>query len=219
MTEKWFSDIPAGNKYNRNLVQEPKQTSPRHQQVDATVPLDALYKTWHMGNRLEDSYYRADLITEIMGSGGSSRLFEKLVKEKQLFSQIECHHMGSIDPGILVIEGKLVKGITLETAEAAVNEEVEKLVRFGVEEKELQKAKNKTESMIAFEDMSLMNRANSIAYYELLGDADLMNKELGNTRPLLLLKFWRKQLKFSIQTIAALCIIVLQIQRAKRHRL
>ena len=179
LTEKWFGDIPAGNKYNRNLVQEPKQTSPRHQQVDATVPLDALYKTWHMGNRLEDSYYRADLITEIMGSGGSSRLFEKLVKEKQLFSQIECHHMGSIDPGILVIEGKLVKGITLETAEAAVNEEVEKLVRFGVEEKELQKAKNKTESMIAFEDMSLMNRANSIAYYELLGDADLMNKELG----------------------------------------
>ena len=48
-----------------------------------------------------------------------------------------------------------------------------------MDEKELQKAKNKTESLIAFEDMSIMNRANSIAYYELLGDADLMNSELG----------------------------------------
>ncbi|MES2645589.1 MAG: pitrilysin family protein [Bacteroidota bacterium] len=179
LSEKWFADIPAGEKYHRSLVQEPRQTAPRVQKVEAAVPLDALYKIWHMGDRLEDGYYRADLITEIMGSGGSSRLFQKLVKEKQLFSQIECHHMGSIDPGILVIEGKLVKGVSMEAAEAAVNEEVEKLVQFGVEEKELQKAKNKTESMIAFEDMSLMNRANSIAYYELLGDADLMNKELG----------------------------------------
>ena len=179
LTEKWFVDIPAGEKYHRNLVQEPAQTAPRIQKVEAAVPLDALYKIWHMGNRMEDGYYQADLITEIMGSGGSSRLFQKLVKEKQLFSQIECHHMGSIDPGILVIEGKLVKGVSMEAAEAGVNEEIEKLVKFGVEEKELQKAKNKTESMIAFEDMSLMNRANSIAYYELLGDADLMNKELG----------------------------------------
>ena len=178
LSEKWFGDIPAGSKYNRNLVQEPRQTAPKSQRVDAAVPLDALYKTWHMGDRLSDGYYRIDLVTEIMGSGGSSRLFQKLVKEKQLFSQIECHHMGSIDPGIVVIEGKLVKGVSMEAAEAAVNEEVEKLVKFGVEEKELQKAKNKTESMIAFEDMSLMNRANSIAYYELLGDADLMNKEL-----------------------------------------
>jgi zinc protease len=47
-----------------------------------------------------------------------------------------------------------------------------------VSEKELQKVKNKTESMMAFEDMSLMNRANSLAYYELLGDASLMNTEL-----------------------------------------
>jgi predicted Zn-dependent peptidase len=179
LVEKWFGDIPAGNKYTRNLPAEPPQTSARTQHVEAAVPLDALYKSWHMADRLSDGYYRADLITEIMGSGGSSRLFQKLVKEKQLFSQIECHHMGSIDAGILVIEGKLVKGVTLEIAEAAVNEEVNKLVEFGVEEKELQKAKNKTESLIAFEDMSLMNRANSLAYYELLGDASLMNTELG----------------------------------------
>jgi len=179
LTEKWFAGIPAGNKYDRNLAPEPPQIAPKTLHIEAAVPLDAFYKTWHMSDRLSDGYYRADLITEIMGSGGSSRLFQKLVKEKQLFSQIECHHMGSIDPGILVIEGKLVKGVTFEAAEAGVNEEVEKLVKLGVEEKELQKAKNKTESMIAFEDMSLMNRANSIAYYELLGDADLMNKELG----------------------------------------
>jgi zinc protease len=178
MAEKWFGPIPSGEKYVRILPVEPEQTEARTLKVEADVPLDALYKVWHIGNRLSDSYYTADLITEIMGSGGSSRLFQSLVKEKQLFSQIDCHHMGSIDPGILTIEGKLVKGVKMEDAEAAVNEEVAKLVALGVEEKELQKAKNKTESMIAFEDMSLMNRANNLAFYELLGDAELMNKDL-----------------------------------------
>jgi predicted Zn-dependent peptidase len=177
--ENWFGDIPAGEKYNRDLPKEPVQTAPRRLKVEANVPLDALYKCWHMADRLSDGYYRADLVTEILGGGGSSRLFQKLVKERQLFSQIECHQMGSVDTGMMVIEGKLVKGVSMEMAETAVNEEVEKLVEFGVEEKELQKAKNKTESLIAFEDMSLMNRANSIAFYELLGDAGLMNSELG----------------------------------------
>ena len=66
----------------------------------------------------------------------------------------------------------------MQDAEAAVMEEVNKLIKEGISEKELQKVKNKTESMLAFEDMSLMNRATNIAIYELLGDADLMNKEL-----------------------------------------
>ncbi len=178
LAEKWFGNIPAGEKYQRQLPSEPEQRSPRSLKTEANVPLDALFKCWHMGGRLSNDYYTADLITEIMGSGASSRLFQKLVKEKQLFSHIECHHTGSIDPGLLVIEGNLVKGIKMEDAEAAINNEVNLLVQEGVEEKELQKAKNKTESLIAFEDMSLMSRANSLAIYELLGDASLMNKEL-----------------------------------------
>jgi zinc protease len=146
--------------------------------VEAAVPLDALYKAWHMASRLEPGYYTADLITEILGSGASSRLYQTLVKEKQLFSSIDCHHMGSVEKGMLLIEGKLVKGVSLEQADAAVQEVIDSFLQQGVEDKELQKAKNKTESLIAFEDMSLMNRAGSLAFYEILGNANLMNTEL-----------------------------------------
>ena len=96
-----------------------------------------------------------------------------------MFSNIECHHFGSTDAGLLAIEGKLVKGVKMEDAEKGVEEVLEGLKAELVMETELQKVKNKTESMIAFEDMSVMNRANSLAYYELLGDAELMNTELG----------------------------------------
>jgi zinc protease len=178
LAEKWFGSIESGEKYNRHLPTEPKQTVAKKLEVHANVPLDALYKCWHMFPRMDHRYYVSDLITEILGGGGSSRLFQALVKEKKLFSNIECYHFGTIDAGLLTIEGKLVKGVSMEAAEAAISEELEKLKNEKVTEAELQKVKNKTESMIAFEDMSLMNRANSLAFYELLGDAALMNSEL-----------------------------------------
>lgn len=177
LVEKWYGDIPSGIKYERHLPQEPPQTAPRSMTVKADVPLDALYKCWHMGGRLDKSYQAADLITELLSGGGSSRLFQALVKEQKLFSNIECYHIGSHDAGLVVIEGKLVKGTSMEAADAAINAEVAKL-QEGISEKELQKVKNKTESMLAFEDMSLSNRASSLAIYELLGDANLINKEL-----------------------------------------
>ena len=178
LAEKWFSDIPSGEMYKRNLPKEPEQTEERRLEIRSNVPLDALYKSWHMPDRLDRKYYVTDLLTDILSGGGSSRLYQSLVKEQQLFSNIGCYHFGSTDAGLLAIEGKLVKGIKMEDAEKAVEMELDKLKTNLVSEAELQKTKNKTESMIAFEDMSLMSRANSLAYYETLGDASWMNTEL-----------------------------------------
>ena len=178
LAEKWFGDIPSGEKYKRNLPQEPEQKEERRQEIKAKVPLDALYKTWHMPSRLDKRYYVVDLLTDILGSGGSSRLYQALVKEKQLFSNIQCFHFGSTENGLLAIDGKLVKGVKMEEAESAVEKVLEHMKEEVVMEIELQKVKNKTESMIVFEDMSVMSRATSLAYYETLGDAAWMNFEL-----------------------------------------
>lgn len=178
LAEKWFGSIEPGEKYIRNVPQEPKQTAPRKQTIKADVPLDAFYKTWHMPGRLDNGYHASDLITEILGGGGSSRLFQSLIKEKRLFSNIECYHFGSLDAGLVAIEGKLVKGVNMQDAEVAVEVEISKIKELNVSEEELQKVKNKTESLIAFEDIAVMSRANSLAFYELLGNADLINQEL-----------------------------------------
>jgi len=178
LAEKWFGPIPMGEKYVRNLPVEPVQTSPKFLEVKADVPVDLLLKTWHMGGRLDKEYYISDLITEILGGGGSSRLHQKLVKEKQIFSSIDCYHYGTVEPGLLTVDGKLVKGVNIKDAEAALMVEIELMKKELITDKELQKIKNKTESVIAFEDISVMNRANSLAFYENLGDATLMNSEL-----------------------------------------
>jgi predicted Zn-dependent peptidase len=178
LAEKWFGSIPAGQKYTRDVPQEPAQEAARKQIVLADVPLDALYKAWHMPGRLMQPYYACDLITEIMGNGFSSRLYQRLVKEDQLFSGIQCYHTGSLDPGLLVVEGKIVEGRTVEEADAAVTREMAKLLDELVSEEELQKAKNKITAMIEFEDMSILSRANNLAFYELLGNANFINEEL-----------------------------------------
>jgi len=178
LAEKWFGPIPAGKPYHRNLPSEPKQEKNRSIDVRADVPMDMLMMTWHMGGRFDENYHATDLLTEVLGGGASSRLYEQLIKVRQLFSSISCFHFGTIDPGLFVITGKLVKGISMSVAEKAVLDEVEKMKIEMLDEKEVQKVINKTESMICFEDMSIMNRAQSLAFYELIGDAALMNEEL-----------------------------------------
>lgn len=178
LAEKWFNNIPSGEKYIRQLPQEPKQTEARCLEVTSNVPLDAFYKTWHMPHRLHKGYYACDLITDILGGGASSRLYQSLVKEQQIFSNIDCYHFGSTEAGLISVEGKLVKGIKMSDAERAVEQLLSTIKNNQISEAELQKVKNKTESILAFEDMTVNSRANSLAYYELLGNADLMNEEL-----------------------------------------
>lgn len=177
LAEEWFGEIPPGKKYVRQLPEEPVQNEKRFQEVKANVPLDALYKCWHAFKRTDTEYFPMDLITDILGSGTSSRLYQVLVKEKKLFSNISCYHTGSLDKGLVVIEGKLVKGINLIDAEREVEEELQKIKTDLLLPSELQKVKNRIESLLAFEDVSLMNRANSLATYELIGDANLINTE------------------------------------------
>lgn len=178
LAEKWFGSINSGVKYERNLQQEPKQTISRQLAVKEDVPFDALYKVWHMPARRDFGYHATDLITEILGGGASSRLFQSLIKEKRLFSNLECYQFGSLDTGLLAIEGKLVKGVNIITAETEIENELSKIKNELVADSELQKVKNKTESLIAFEDMTIINRASSLAFYELLGNAEFINEEL-----------------------------------------
>ncbi|WP_143308776.1 M16 family metallopeptidase [Chitinophaga vietnamensis] len=180
LAEKWFGDIPSGEKYVRNLPIEPEQREAHKLEVKSSVPLDALYKCYHIYPRQDKRYYAADLVSDILGGGSASRLHQVLVKEKKLFSNIECYHFGSLDAGLLTIEGKLVKGVKMKDAEKAIQIELEKLQQEVIPERELQKVKNRVESLLAFEDMSLLNRANNLAFYELLGDASLMNSEFSN---------------------------------------
>lgn len=178
LVETYFGDIPAGANAQRRLPAEPIQTEARTATVHADVPLNAIYKAWHFPARTDPSFYASDLISDILSGGKSGRLYQALVKEQKLFSEINCYQTGAIDPGLLVVEGKLLGGISMEQAETAIQAELAKLLESKVEDQELNKVKNRIESQMAFSEAELLNRAMNLAFTELLGDAGLINREV-----------------------------------------
>ena len=177
LSEKWFGTIPAGQKLPRLLPKEDVQADERKETVQANVPLDALYKVFHMPARTEQGYYAVDLISDILSRGNSSRLFRNLLKDKKLFSDINAYLTGSLDAGLFVVEGKPLPGISMDVAEAAIWEELDRISTELVPDAELTKVKNKMESTMVFSEMSLLDKAMNLAYFELLGDANELNLE------------------------------------------
>jgi len=177
LAEKWFGTIPPGEKYQRNLPQEPEQHEERRLTVTAKVPLNDVYIAFLMGDRLDGTYYIAELMSDILSRGNSSRLYRILVKEKQIFSEVHAYMTGSLDKGIFAFEGKPLENISIEAAEAAIWEQIERLKTEPVPADELTKVQNKTESTMIFSEMSLLDKAMNLAQFELLGDADMLNHE------------------------------------------
>lgn len=179
LSEKWFGPIPAGEKYNRNLPQEPDQHEERRETVTAKVPLNDVYIAFQMGARLDEDYYAVELLSDILSRGHSSRLYRSLVQDKQIFSEVHAYITSSLDKGMFVLEGKPLENISIEQAEAALWDELEKVKHTGVPADELTKVQNKTESTMVFSEMSLLDKAMNLASFELLGDAGLLNQETG----------------------------------------
>jgi len=178
LSEKWFGSIPSGKSKERKLPTEPKQKEKRILNTEAKVPANALYKTYHMPGRFHNDYYAVDMLGDILSRGESSRLYQTLVKEKEIFNSISSFVMGTIDPGLLVVNGKLKEGINLEDAEHEVDEILQKVILEGVTKDELQKVKNQSAATLEFGEVEVINRAMNLAFASLSGDAGLVNKEI-----------------------------------------
>ena len=182
LANKWFGSIEARNIKQRNLPKEPKQESPRAKTVEQNVPFDAIYKAFHMSSKLHPDYYTTDLISDLLANGNSSRLYQNLIKKRHLFSDINAYISGDIDEGLFVITGKLMKQTSMQETEDAINEEIVKIVNDEISDYEIEKVKNKFESVYQFGQLSALNKAMELAYQELLGDADRINHEVENYR-------------------------------------
>lgn len=178
LAEKWFGDIPRRNIPNRNLPVEPKQTEERRLKVERDVPTDAITIAFHMPDRKHADYPVYDLLTDILSTGKTSRLYQQLVKERQIFVDIGAYVMASIDPGLLIISGKIDKRHTMQEAEIAIWDVLNPMIEHGCTENELQKIKNKLETQEKFSLMNILNIAMKLSMSELLGDANLINTEM-----------------------------------------
>lgn len=178
LVKKWFGDIPPANTPSIPIPIEPEQTEERRlTSTGHDVPADAIYKVFHMGARNSDNFYACDIISDILSNGQSARLYVDLIKNRRLFSGIDAYVSGDADPGLFIFSGKLSENTDIREAEAAIDEEIDKFINGTITEHEVQKVINKTEARISYSEINYQNKANNLAFFEFLGDANLINSE------------------------------------------
>jgi zinc protease len=178
LAQKWFGPIDKRKIQLRNLPVEPEQTQERILTLEKDVPSTALYKAWHIGPRDSTDFYTLDLVTDLLAGGESGRLHTILVREKKLFSEINAYITADLDPGLIIVQGKLMKNIDIQLAEESVNQVINDLKNVNYIEDEMEKVKNKFESSTVFSNTSILNKAANLSFFELLGNPGLINTEV-----------------------------------------
>ncbi len=178
LTEKWFGPIERRNIAPRNLPQEPIQTEARHLEVERNVPMDSITKAYHTCARTSPNYHTTDLLSDLLAGGRSARLYQHLVMEQKLFTEVNAHITGDIEDGLFFVSGKPAEGISLEAADRALVAELELLKHEPIAMEEVQKMINKFESQDLFSNINFLNKATNMAYFELFGSAEQINTEV-----------------------------------------
>jgi len=171
---QYFAEIPAGLDRVRKLPTESKQTELRSKTVEAHVPLPSLIMAFHMSDRLSDDYYAIDLLSDILANGRSSRFFVNIYKQS-ICSTIDAFISGTFDPGLFIVESRPMPGVSIDQAREVIWKELEDVKANGVQLDELEKIRNKTESALVYSEVSVLHKAMNLAYYEILGDANMIN--------------------------------------------
>lgn len=182
--EKWFGDIPSGDKYDRDLILEEKQTEKRILTLERDVPQSSINKAFHMPARMNEDYLSGDLISDLLGRGFSSWFYKELVKDKKLFTEVHASVTGSTEPGLFSISGMIAPGVSFSDAEAGIDKLLNDLKEGNFDQSLLDSLLNKIESTSVFNEINHANKAFNLAYFELLGDIDLINTEIEKYRSL-----------------------------------
>jgi predicted Zn-dependent peptidase len=176
--QKWFGSIPNSTYEKPNIIEEPVQNKLNEKVIKGDFPANKIIRVWHMPSKTNKGYHAIDMVSDILSNGKSSRFNQKLVLEKQVFTQIEAYITGDIDPGLFVISGRLGDGVNIETAIEEIDKEILEILKGNFSEDELTKVKNKFKSSFEFYLQNGANKTLTLSYYELLGNANLLFGEV-----------------------------------------
>ncbi len=178
LAEKWFAPIEDRPYAIPAIEPEPEQQQARRLEVERDVPATTITIAFQMGDRLSRDFFLGDMTSDLLAGGDSARLYERLIKHKRLFASTNAYISGDVDRGMFVFTGQLLPSTTEAEAEAAIWEEIDDLRACNITEYEVEKVKNKFEANTLFGELNVMNKAMNLGYYEMIGDLELINREV-----------------------------------------
>jgi len=174
-----FAGIKNGPKPPALTDLEPPQTGTRRVELQHAANLPAFEEAYHVPNLTSADAFPLEILSEILSDGQSSRLYKKLVIEKQMVVDIGAgYDMTSFDPGLFIVSAQMRPGVTVANTQGEVEKELAAMRETPVGAEELQKAKNLEQAQFVFGQDSVMREAEMLGVYEMLGDYHLVDKYL-----------------------------------------
>lgn len=176
---KYFSDIPKGKKeIIRTFTAEPPKPEQSRKVVHDKIMFDGVFIGYHIPEVGSEDSYALDLLANILASGKSSRLYERMVYTEQSAIEASCYADLREHPGLFVFTAISSGSAQAPELESKLYEEIEKIKSNGVTETELLKVKNKYESNFITHLEMPFQRAVTLALYKTIqNDAQLINTE------------------------------------------
>lgn len=166
----------------RAYPEEPEQCAARRLEVEREVPSTAVYLAWPMCGHFGQHFRACDLMSDVLGNGPSSRIYNHIVRPGRLVSEADAYISGEEGQGLLVLNAKVLPGVETERVADALRMQTYALAEKGLDEKELEKVKNKYESTFVYSQYKASDRAFGLCHYTWLGDTGLVNREPGEYR-------------------------------------
>ena len=174
-----FSGIKNGPKPPPLTDLEPPQDGTRRVELKHAANLPAFEEAYHVPNIVSPDAYALEVVSEILSDGQSSRLYKKLVVEKQMVVDIGAgYDMTAFSPGLFVVSAQMRPGVKAADTQVEVEKELAAMRDAPVGAEELQKAKNLEQAQFVFGQDSVMREAEMLGVYEMLGDYRNVDKYL-----------------------------------------
>ncbi|HTQ97183.1 MAG TPA: insulinase family protein, partial [Candidatus Acidoferrum sp.] len=175
LVEKYFGPLKSGSEIPRVKVVTPPITTERKKVVEDNVQLPRVYLAWLTSPIYKPGDAEADIAANTLGGGKSSRLYKKLVYEKQLALDVEAYQQSMSLNSVFQIQATARPGVKPEDLEKAMNEEIETFRASGPTREELERARNGIETR-AISGLEVLNGVADLlnSYNHYLGTPDFL---------------------------------------------
>src|SRR5688572_20584696 len=145
LVDQYFRDIEPGGSFPPFTLERKLPGHEIRETFASQVQLPRLYRLYHLPKMGDPDWVHGDLLSTVLASDKASRLDRVLVHEKQIAQDVAAYILPTESTGILMLQATAREGVSIETIEAAIDEEVARLSVDGITDDELTRAKNRAE--------------------------------------------------------------------------
>ncbi len=178
-----FAKIPRGAEPPKVTVQEPPQRGERRVILKKEAELPVLEIYYHVPNLKDADSFALDLLSVVLASGRSSRLYQELVYHKRIARSVSADYDGlSVDPSVFSLTAQVMPDQDPSQVERAVDGLVAQVRSERVSDREVEKAKNQVEAAFIFGQDSIFGQAMRVGQYESVAKWQLVDSYLAGVR-------------------------------------